>query len=230
MKFGIFGDIHGRIEYTTILTIELFKKIVESIDVDAILQVGDMCYYPWSYSKPIYWIYGNNDMVEIIEDIETGRKDIENLRNIKTGEVLSFQKGDQSIRVSGLNGGYDGIYYSWERSELDTRNLRNYFIKRDVEACSVLKNIDIFLTHQCPSGMDFGRGLDKDLGAAPIRELVDRINPRFVFCGHLHRFKEVDYNGTRIYTLSQVKEEYYVLDTETEELERIKTDPQLVRG
>lgn len=228
MRIGVFGDIHDRVRNTAVRCINLFQNILETEEFDLVLQIGDMCYYPWSYSQTVYWIYGNNDLVKVIEEIESGRKQIKNLRNIKTGEVLHFYRDGESIKVAGLNGGYDPIYYTWSKDKL-ARVDPSYFVAEDVERCAELKDVDIFLTHEWPSGLGFRSQNSDDPGAPPLRELVDKISPRFLFCGHMHRYQEVHHNGVNIYCLDQLKEEYYILDTSTQELERVKSIEYLKR-
>ncbi|MBI4641021.1 MAG: metallophosphoesterase [Candidatus Tectomicrobia bacterium] len=223
MKIGIFGDIHGFVPHTSIMQIDFFKELCDSLDTDLNLQVGDMSHYR-SLAKMVYWIYGNNDSLTAIREIESGTRDIKNLRNIKTAEVLTFTKENEVITVSGLNGAYEFIYYPKKRSEMVGEDLGRFFVQEDVEQCLHLRNIDIFLVHGCPAGLGFGR--EPDHGVPAIREILDHVKPAFMFCGHAHFFKEVEYNGTRIYSLKMVGEEYYILDTKTGVLEQIKSEPK----
>lgn len=92
MKVALFGDIHGFGPPRDILTIDFVRQVVDRVEADVILQVGDMCYYR-SFSRPVYWIYGNNDSPKMVEAIERGEVVVDNLRHVKTAEVLSFSAG-----------------------------------------------------------------------------------------------------------------------------------------
>jgi hypothetical protein len=120
MRVAIFGDIHGWFEPTQQPTIEYFQDVVAALECDLMLQVGDMCHYR-SLARPVYWIYGNNDWPPAIADIEAGRRDVRNLRHIKTGEAVRITGGEETLCVAGLNGAYDPLYS--EASAIDRRDL-----------------------------------------------------------------------------------------------------------
>ena len=86
MKLGILGDIHGYLSGTSIMSIDYAVHLTETVPVDAFLQVGDMCHYR-SFAQPVYWILGNNDWADVIRQVESGERPLENLHHIKTGEV-----------------------------------------------------------------------------------------------------------------------------------------------
>ena len=222
MIIALFGDIHGFFEHGRSSAIQVFHEVVGSLEVDIILQVGDMCYYT-SHAQPIHWIYGNNDSVAVIQKIERGEGSLNNLIPIKTGEILTFQKGSEMIRLSGLNGAYDPFLYPLLKDQLTEEWQKGYFVKEDLEACRGLKGLDIFLAHGCPWGLGFEwRG--QDMGDKPLRWLLDEIEPQFMFCGHTHFYKEIIYNHeVRVISLAEFKQEYYLLDTLTGELTRIPT-------
>jgi hypothetical protein len=52
-----------------------------------------------------------------------------------------------------------------------------------------------------------------------IREILDVVQPRFMFCGHAHYYKEARTAASMVYALNQLKDEYYILDTATGILE-----------
>lgn len=87
-----------------------------------------------------------------------------------------------------------------------------------------MKGLDIFLAHGCPWGLGF-EWQGQDIGDRPLRQLIDEIEPRFMFCGHAHLYKERIYNSRmRVISLAEFKQEYYLLDTLTNELTRIPTN------
>ena len=216
MNVLIFGDIHGYTGTSDIPTIDVVMDVVKQVDAGVILQVGDMGGYR-HFSKPVHWIYGNRDSLSLMDADRKGISPYENLINIRTGEVLTFHLEEEKITVSGLNGAYDPLYYDFKRENLDDLG---YFTKSDIEKCLKLKDIDIFLAHGCPSGLGLGR--EPDLGVPAIRMILEKVKPRYMFCGHAHFYREAEYNGSMVYTLDLASKEYYILDTESGELSAIK--------
>jgi len=222
MKIALFGDIHGYYEHGRYSAREVFQKVVAGLEVDLMLQVGDMCYYS-SLPRPVYWIYGNNDSVHTFHQIGEGRSPLKNLIPIKTGQVLSFRDGQEIVRISGLNGAYDPFLYPLSQEVLVEEWQKAYFTKSELESCLGLKGLDIFLVHGCPSGLGIcwqGR----EVGDDPIRLLLDEIRPRFLVCGHTHVYQDLEYGeGSRVISLAEFKQEYYILDTLSGEIRRVPT-------
>ena len=216
MNVLIFGDIHGYTGTSDIPTIDVVMDIVKQVDAQVILQVGDMGGYR-HFSKPVHWIYGNRDSLSLMEANRKGLSPYENLININTGEVLTFHFEEEKITVSGLNGAYDPLYYDFKRESLDDLG---YFTKSDIEKCTKLKDIDIFLVHGCPSGLGLGR--EPDHGVPAIRTILEKVKPRYMFCGHAHFYCEVEYDRSMVYTLDLASKEYYILDTKLGELSAIE--------
>ena len=219
MKILILGDIHGYTSTLDIPTVDIAVDIVDRIDADFVLQVGDMG-GTRNFSKPVYWIFGNNDSVALMKPGEPGFPSMKNLHNIKTGEILTLGAGGEQVRIAGLNGAYDPLYVDYNRDNLDDLG---YFTMGDVEKCLHLAEVDIFLAHGCPSGLDLGR--EPDHAVPAIRNILDRVKPRYMFCGHGHFFKKKVHEGSRIFSLDLVNREYYTLDTRTDAFMIHKTDP-----
>ncbi len=210
MKILLLGDIHGYTSTLDIPTIDIAVDIVDQTDADIVLQVGDMGGYR-HFSKPVYWIFGNNDLLSLTKSDEPDIQHANNLYNIRTGKIYTLSVGNEQVRISGMNGAYDPLYFEFDRDKLDDLG---YFTKSDVEKCLRLRNVDIFLAHGCPSGLDLGR--EPDHAVPAIREILDCVRPRYMFCGHGHFFKPVVHNGCRIYSLDLVSKAYYILETETD--------------
>ena len=218
MKVLIFGDIHGLVGKADIPTIEIVVEIVRKTDADLVLQLGDMGGYR-SFSRPVYWIFGNNDSISMMKAFHEGKQPVENLMHIRNGEVLSFCQEEEKITLSGLNGAYDPLYFDFTRSELEDFG---YFTQEEAEKCLNLNSIDIFLTHGCPSGLGFGR--EPDYGNPAIRKILEKVKPRYMFCGHGHFYREAEYDGCKIYSLDQAKKSHYILDTKSGDLKAIDTN------
>jgi Icc-related predicted phosphoesterase len=83
--------------------------------------------------------------------------------------------------------------------------------------------VDILLTHGCPAGLGLGR--EPDHAVPALRQVLDALQPAYMFCGHAHFFRYVQHGPTHVYVLAQLLDEYYILDTSTRHLERIPSRP-----
>jgi Icc-related predicted phosphoesterase len=221
MRFGILGDIHGYLPGSNTMCIDFAVELTATLPVDAFLQVGDMCHYR-SFAQPLYWIYGNNDWPDVVRQIETGERPLHNLHHIKTGQVLTLAKAGEHVRVAGLNGAFDDLYYDLEDGPDRPIDSQAFFLRSDVEKSLALRQIDIWLAHGCPAGLGFGR--EPDHGVPAIREILDTVQPRVMFCGHAHIFREVRTATTTVYALQQLRDAYYIFDTCSGELEAFPTE------
>jgi Icc-related predicted phosphoesterase len=216
MKLGILGDIHGYLPGSNMMSIEYAVELTQTLQVDAFLQVGDMCHYR-SFAQPVYWILGNNDWADVVRQVESGERPLQNLHHIKTGEVITLEKDGEQVRIAGLNGAYDSLYYELEDGPERPPESLPFFLRSDVDRSLMLRDIDIWLAHGCPAGLGYGR--EPDYSVSAIREILDAVQPRFMFCGHAHYYKEARTNASTVYALNQLKDEYYILDTATGILE-----------
>lgn len=216
MRLGILGDIHGYLPGSETMCIDFAVELTATLQVDAFLQVGDMCHYR-SFAQPVYWIYGNNDWPDVVRQIETGERPLHNLYHIKTGEVLTLEKAGEQVRVAGLNGAFDDLYYDLEDGPDRPVESRAFFLRTDVEKSLLLRQIDIWLAHGCPAGMGFGR--EPDYGVAAIRDILDTVQPRVMFCGHAHLFRQARTATSTVYAVNQLRDAYYIFDTQSGELE-----------
>lgn len=223
MKIALFGDVHGYFERGRISAIEAFQRIVGSIEADLLLQVGDLCYYR-PLPRPVYWIYGNNDAPELVRERQRTSSELQNLRLFHTGEVLTFCQGEETLRLAGLNGAHDPLLYSRKGKEADEVRRQGFFVEEDIRRCATLKGLDLFLAHGCPEGLGV-RWQGREIGEGPLRELLERIETRYFFCGHAHLFHRARCRGTEVISLAELREEHYRLDSQTGELERIRTRP-----
>ena len=110
MRLGILGDIHGYLPGSDVLGVDFAVHLTQTLELDAFLQVGDMCHYR-SFARPVYWIIGNNDWPDVVRQVESGERPLEHFHNVKTGEAVILAKGAETVRVAGLNGAYDPLYY-----------------------------------------------------------------------------------------------------------------------
>lgn len=217
MRLGILGDVHGFLPGSDMMSIDFAVHLTETLAVEAFVQVGDMCHYR-SFARPVYWIIGNNDWPDVVRQIETGERPLRNLYNVKPGEVVTLTQGTEEVRIAGINGAFDDLYYDLGPTQERPIESLAYFVRADVEKCLPLQNIDIFLVHGCPAGLGYGR--EPDYGVPAIRTVLDTVQPRFMFCGHAHLFRVAHTATSTVYALNQLKDEYYILDTSSDTLER----------
>lgn len=217
MRLGILGDVHGFLPGSDMMSIDFAVHLTETLAVEAFVQVGDMCHYR-SFARPVYWIIGNNDWPDVVRQVETGERPLRNLYNVKPGEVVTLTQGTEEVRIAGLNGAFDDLYYDLDPTQERPIESLAYFVRADVEKCLPLQNIDIFLVHGCPAGLGYGR--EPDYGVPAIRTVLDTVQPRFMFCGHAHLFRVAHTATSTVYALNQLKDEYYILDTSSGTLER----------
>jgi Icc-related predicted phosphoesterase len=217
MRLGILGDIHGSLPGSDLMCVDFAVQLSAQLPVDAFLQVGDMCHYR-SFARPVYWILGNNDWPEVIQQVASGERPLRHLHHLPTGEVRTLHNGTEQVRIAGLNGAFDDLYYALEDGPERPPESRAFFLRSDVEQCLSLRNIDIFLVHGCPAGLGYGR--EPDYGVPAIRDILDTVQPRLMLCGHAHFFREAHTASSTVYSLNQLKDEYYLLDTDTWRLER----------
>jgi hypothetical protein len=229
MRVAIFGDIHGWFEPTQQPTIAYFQDLVAAVECDLMLQVGDMCHYR-SLARPVYWVYGNNDWPPAIADIEAGRREVKNLRHIKTGQALQVTVGAETLTVAGLNGAYDPLHSEDAAADDSDPEQASFFTQADVAAMLAMRGqpVDILLTHGCPARLGFGR--EPDHAVPALWQILDALQPTYMFCGHAHFFRYARHGPSHVYSLAQLQDEYYILDTGTQVLERLPSRPLVQRS
>lgn len=211
--FGALGDIHG--DFASV------RRIMrQHPEIPFWLCVGDVAdsagrYEP--FGAPLYWIKGNNENFDLIAsgDLPDG------LHYIPNGTLQSLG----GLRIAGLGGTYAPTMYESPASELphpkkgsaqatELADRRRHFVREEVEACRVMKNVDILLTHEAPRPFRIG-GRGNDGGKTPINEILAAMKPRLHLFGHHHRFVEADVQGVRSVCLDLVSKSYLLLDLPT---------------
>lgn len=204
-KIAIIGDVHGKLE--------LVHKIMEEAkDVSVFLQVGDLAdvlaeskpygaSYDKKYKKPLYFIAGNHETWDLLEEHENTDHDhkgckiryedtfVENLFYIPRGDYVDISP--HNIRVAGLGGNYAPSRYYRKRSELH-HDRRRHYVEDDVNRCmDTPGSVDILLTHEAPTPFKSFKRTNKanegeEMGRREIRMLLQRIKPQYHFFGHHH--------------------------------------------
>ena len=94
-------------------------------------------------------------------------------------------------------------------------------MREEVDACKVLRDVDVFLTHEAPRPYWAGGPARRnDAGKTPINEVLSAMQPRLHLFGHHHRFTEDERQGVTSVGLDLVSKSYLLVDRSTLEYER----------
>jgi Icc-related predicted phosphoesterase len=91
-------------------------------------------------------------------------------------------------------------------------------VRQEVDACKIMTDVDILLSHEAPRPYVVGRG--NDAGKTPINEVLAAMKPRLHLFGHHHRFTEAERQGVRSVGLDLVSKSYLLIDSGTLEYHR----------
>src|SRR3989338_2486074 len=206
MIVGVLGDIHG--DFSTVSDI-----MKANSNIKYWLCTGDVADKNLDYFSPplqLYWINGNHEDFEKINQIDRGLLKIPNLFHIPNAKAIKIN----GISILGLGGNYSPKYYDVERKNLPKGRERHY-TKNEVEKCTHIHNIDILITHEAPSPhLKFG----KDVGRKEITRIIEKTNPKFhIFCHH-HNFGVHEIiKGIKSICLDYPRKSWIKLNSETYE-------------
>lgn len=182
------------------------------------LSVGDIAgaegrYEP--FGSPVYWIKGNNENFDAIAsgDLPPG------LHYLPNGQLRNIG----GLRVAGLGGTLAPTWYDTPAAELphpakrtskatEAADKRRHFVRAEVSACTAMRGVDVFLSHEAPRPFKVGR---MDAGKTPINEVLAAMQPRLHLFGHHHRFSEQVVHGVRSVGLDLVSRSYVLIDAQT---------------
>ncbi|MEM2925064.1 MAG: metallophosphoesterase [Methanocellales archaeon] len=214
MKLLLLGDVHGELEENRIKVKQLLE--LNKREVDFVIQAGDLGFYePMPISS--YFIFGNNEDFDVIQSMLDGEVEYENLKLIKSGEIIKLRKGRSSLMLSGLCGNYAPKYFNFKREEL-VGDRRRHFVAEEVQRCLSLSNIDLFLSHEAPYGLIRRRGYD--LGVRHITDILKTVKPRYLFSGHHHEFAYRRIEKSQCYSLAPAVEEYLIYDSKSDVIKK----------
>ncbi len=199
-KFCIFSDAHG--------DLRPLKRIAPTIDY--FLSCGDLAFYDEGvFPKPLYTILGNHEMWVFIPILKRAAVRINNFHLMESGKSYAVGR----LHLAGLNGNFSPSYKSHPR----------HFSKEDVEKCLKLRGVDIFLSHEAPSGIGLvNKRNGENMGVKLINEIINSVKPKFLFCGHHHLFVEAEIGDTKIVCLPKFQEGYVIFDGEKMTYEFVK--------
>ncbi|GAB7021398.1 metallophosphoesterase family protein [Halostagnicola bangensis] len=180
-------------------------------DPDAALHVGDLEHY--DLPAATWFVAGNNEDLDVIDALRTGERSngvqsahVEPVRNANL--LASTVTELDGRRIGGLSGNYASTQYEKPRSDLES-DRRRHFTSEDVERAANLEDVDVFLTHEAPTGL-FWYGYDP--GCEHVTDHLERLEPDLCLVGHHHRHHEAEIAGVQTVSLAPVWERYYTLD------------------
>ncbi|SEW16114.1 metallophosphoesterase family protein [Natrinema salifodinae] len=194
---------------------ETLLGIYRTLEPDRVLQVGDLQRY--DLPAPTWFVAGNNEDFDVIEALRAGEdRDPPAETDVRNVHLLASTAATvDGLRVAGLSGNFAPTKYDLSRDELSGER-RRHFTHEDVERAADLEDIDVFLTHEAPTGL-LSYGYDP--GCEHVDDLLEAISPDLCLVGHHHRHREAEFADTRVVSLAPAWERYYTLDPETLTLE-----------
>jgi Icc-related predicted phosphoesterase len=201
------------------------------------LCVGDVADAHGRYEAlpaPLYWIKGNNENFDVLCGPGECAAGVEPPPYIDTyipnGHLIELE----GLRIAGLGGTFAPTMYEMPAAELphpkkssakatELADRRRHFVREEVDACKLLEQIDIFLSHEAPRPFRVHRGIDA--GKTPINEILSAMKPRLHLFGHHHRFTESVVLGLPSVCLDLISASYLLVDATTLDYERL-TSPR----
>lgn len=212
MRIAFLGDVHGCVRHAT--------SVVNTLDVDLAIQVGDLGAYPSLDALPAgdrAFVDANPAQGDIFELLDRG------LRLDVAAPVL-FVTGnhDSSAWLTSLHDGVAVVAIDpWQTffhvacgETLEIAGRRFGFLGdieepdsgHDIDLAAAERlhnNLDVLITHDGPFGLATWQG--KTQGSAKLLRLIDEICPRLHIHGHYHhRNGPRRYGPTTSYCLAQL--------------------------
>jgi Icc-related predicted phosphoesterase len=153
---------------------------------------------PW----PVWFIAGNHEPFYHLDQHLKGFTLALNCHYLgRAGRVTV-----EGLVVAGLSGIYSEKHFQEKRTpaRLKDQNWkrRGYFSDEDIKTMLKMPRPDVLLLHDCPADV-FGRKVPLR-GNPIVRDLIERMAPKLVLCGHIHRFASGMINGSQVYALGHV--------------------------
>ena len=223
---GALGDIHGAFEAARAI-------VARHPDIPFWLCVGDIADEHGRYESigaPVYWIHGNNDNFDAIAAGDLPP----DLHHVANGTVIVAAPEGSGISIAGLGGTFAPTWYETPAADLphprkgsaratELADKRRHFVREEVEACTRMRDIDVFMSHEAAKPFRaFPGGRGPDAGKAQINEVLAAMKPRLHLFGHHHRFSDEIREGVRSVGLDLVTRAYLLVDAVTLDI-RVET-------
>ncbi len=183
-----------------------------------------------SAGAPVYWIHGNNDNFDAIAAGDLP-PDLHHISNGTAIQILRQGYGGQPLVVAGLGGTFAPTWYETRATELphpkkstakatELADKRRHFVREDVGACTRLRGVHVFLSHEAARPFrPFPGGRGPDAGKSQINEVLAAMQPRLHLFGHHHRFSDDTREGVRSVGLDLVSRSYLLIDAASLDLQ-----------
>ena len=189
-----------------------------------------------TFNRIVIFITGNHENFDYRDSIDWIK--IMNERNViwlQQNELFDLgEPKNKRINIYGLNGCYSYKVYTGDYqkrkkikvkpetppyieeylNQVMGRDPRGRFTKKDVDKLKKQKS-DILLLHEVPMGL-FNSGdlpIKQKPGCSPINELIEKMQPRFAFCGHFHKYGKMKIGKTKVISLPEALKGCGILDT-----------------
>jgi len=195
------------------------------------------------FNKPIIFITGNHENFDYRDsidwDIMFKKYSIYFIKN-----SLNVAIPNKELSITGLNGCYSykiysGGYQKEKRlkckpqtpphiekylNEIMGRDSRGRFTSEDIEKLKKIKT-DILLLHEYPlEVLNEGElSIKQKPGCSPVSELIEEMQPKFAFAGHMHIWSEKQFGKTKFIGLPSIERGYIILDTDNCEITKYET-------
>jgi len=214
---------------------------------DTMVPITDVTNSKIVFNKPVYFIIGNHENFDLFDLMyKNGEFDGRyNLNYIPYNKLIQAENYKDTVKVSGLSGCYSykvysgGIQNARKKSRqikvkpetppdieeylnrVMGRDPRGRFKFKEVEALMDQK-ADILLLHEIPTGVNVSSmlSLKNESGCSVLNQLIEEMQPRFVFCGHWHRWYSSKIGRSEIVVLPDILHGYGILNTDTWEFEK----------
>jgi predicted phosphodiesterase len=209
MFFGAVGDLHGDFD-------ALDRAMARHPDVSFWVCPGDLANDDGAYPRPrmpLYWIKGNNEDFDFVAAQPPGSGTLPNLHYIPNGVAVHAH----GFVLAGIGGTFAPTWY--DRPASDLRRLsarddrRRHFVQEEVEACSRMTGVDIFLSHEAARPFPLPRV--KDAGKTPINVVLAAMQPRLHIFGHHHQYTVGERQRVLSIGLEKVSNSYILFDGRT---------------
>lgn len=202
---------------------EMSRKHAEK---EGLSPIGDFRDYALGRSRagyPLYFIRGNHEDQEFLrhhqqihkalypEDYLTRAIEIcPNMFYIPDGHIVELG----GVKFAAWGGNFSSKTWNsgTEYWDPNLKGRRLNHMTRDVFERLVREQYDVLLTHDAPVGAGVVGAMNIKLpkdemsgtGCAPIKELIDTVQPRYQINGHWHQFRKNQFGRTTAYVLDKV--------------------------
>ena len=241
MFFGAVGDLHGAFDALAVI-------MARHPEIHLWLCPGDLANDAGEYPAPhapLYWIKGNNENFDFVAAQPAGSGTISNLHYVPNGVAVTAS----GLSLAGLGGTFAPTWYDTPAGDLPsgrgrksreaargsgataTRqdDKRRHFVHEEVEACTRLRGVDVFLSHEAarPYPLETRRGTGPahriDAGKTPVNEVLGSMQPRLHLFGHHHQYTVAERQKVTSIGLEMVTDSYLIFDGKSLAHQRIKT-------